>query len=629
MGKCESVNGDQTCDEEMRNNKDLIRTKSGRFKTRKYANRCAFQDRRKPRTTTNGSSSNTFLFDIRKDDRSFSISSESNTSRSELKKCTISGEESASWFNGCSIWTENQLKNSIDELLGNHEADLIHKKTILGTSENARSWSKLPLCHYNAAILYAAMTSNIAMLQFFLQQGASPKAIDLEQRTALHYAASSTAVTAAECILSLREYGAEINAWDKLGLATPLICAAASGNADAVKVLVYAGAEVNAGLADPKYPDSSTPLVWAVRARSLCCIAHLIEGGAVVNSPQAYSEAPIHVAAAQGDTDILKMLLQNKADVRVLFGRERMSPLHLAAEGGYVGCIRLLLQAKADCNVVNFHDQTPLHLATLSQSIESVAVLLEAGARHDICDTDKKSPLHSAIIKTSRSTDIVRLLIASGANINGRDNFGYTPLHLAAINENSKAATVLVLAGADLSAKTKSGVSALACLVQRTPDVLPTIPRRLDSAVVVADHDPIDPDCELHLDFSVIVPSGDQQRVGESGFLITLVAAGQRHILQHPIIQAFLHLKWFKIRALFIFSLLFHAAFVLSLSANILSIYVIQRNRNCSLVRNDSSTTLNEASNNPNNCFYTQWPLWLEDFVKYLNLVKQLLLCHN
>ena len=341
MGKCESANGGQTFGEDKRDNKEF-RTKSGRFKARKYANRRAFQDRRKPWTTTNGASSDagdTFRFDIPTDDPTFSISSESNTSRAELKNCTISGEEPASWFYGCSIWTENQLKNSIDELLGSHEMNFIHAKTILVASENSRSWSKLPLCCYNAAVLYASMTGNIAMLRFFLQRGANPKATDSEERTALHYAASSSGVPAAECIISLLEYGAEINAWDKLGLATPLICAAASGNAGAVKVLLSAGAEVNAGLADPKYPDSSTPLIWAVRARSVSCATYLIEAGAAVNSPQAYSEAPIHVAAAQGDTDLLGMLLQNKADIRVLFGRERMSALHLAAEEGNVGCI--------------------------------------------------------------------------------------------------------------------------------------------------------------------------------------------------------------------------------------------------------------------------------------------------
>ncbi|KAI9564759.1 Transient receptor potential channel pyrexia [Daphnia sinensis] len=622
MGKYDmpSTLGDQKCSEEKRN-KDF-RTRSGRAKVRKYANRQAFQDRRKPWTTTNGATCNPNHFDNAVDDPTFSISSESNTSRTELKNCTIQAGEPSLWLSGSSVWTEDQLKNGIDELLSNQEASSVHIKTILASTEQSRNWCELPSSCYNAAILYASMTSNIAMLRFYLQRGASPKAADAEQRTALHYAASSSAAAAADCIISLREYGAEINPWDKLGIATPLICAAAAGNADAVKVLLHAGADVNAGLADPKYPDSSTPLVWAVRARSVTCAIHLLEAGAAVNSPQAYSEAPIHVAATQGDTDLMELLLQKKADIRVLFGRERMSALHLAAERGNSGCIHLLLNAKADCNTVNFRGQTPLHLATLSQSVESVAALLEAGARHDICDNELKSPLHSAIIKTSRSTDIVHLLITAGADINRRDNFGCTPLHLAAINENSKAATVLVQAGADLSAKTKGGVSALDFLVRRTPDVLATIPRRLDSAVIVADHDPLDPDCELHLDFNVIVPGGDQQRVGETGFLITLVAAGQRHILQHPIIRAFLHLKWFKIRSLFIVSLLFHAAFVFSLSANILSIYVVHRNRNCSVTNNQQPPLNNESDVmwDSTHCLYPQWPLWLQDAFKYLNL---------
>ena len=597
-----------------------MRSRSGRYKARKYAIRQAqSKDRRKPWTTTNGANSNT-RFELPVEDQTFSISSESDTSRAELQGCTIPGEE-PSWIYGCSVWSESSLKNSIDELLGNQEATLFRMRLVLGTSEQSGNWSKLPSYCYNAGVLYAAISSNVAMLRYFLQRGASPKTSDLEKRTVLHYAASSSAVTAADCIMLLREYGAEVNVWDKMGLATPLICAAASGNADAVKILVHMGADANAGLADPKYPDSSTPLVWAVRARNAACATHLLDAGAAVNSPQAYSEAPIHVAAAQGDTECLELLLHRQADVRVLLGRDRMSALHLAAEEGSVESIRLLLQAKADCNAVNSRGQTPLHLATVSQSVESVAVLLEAGARHDICDNDQKSPLHSAVVKSSRSTDIVRLLIGAGADINSRDHFGCTPLHLAAINENSKAATILVQTGADLSAKTKGGVSALAFLVRRTPDVLATIPRRLDSAVMLADHDALDPDCELHLDFKVIVPSGDQQRVGESGFLITLVAAGQRHFLQHPIIRAFLHLKWFKIRSLFIVSLLFHAAFVLSLSANILSIYVIHRNPNCSIANNDSTLIpQTNLTSTPITCLYTQWPPWLAETVKCLNL---------
>lgn len=596
---------DTHCEDEVGDK--VYRNRSGRFKARKYANRRTGQERRKPWATTNGVTPENHHFETTIDDQTFSISSESNTSRAELQFGVK--HDSSSWYYGCAIWSESQLKSSIDELLGNHQATLLRMKTILGSTEQSGVWSRLPPYCYNAGILHAAFTSNLNMLRYFLKLGTSPNTTDTQNRTVLHYAASSTNPMAADCIILLREYGAEINVWDKSGTATPLICAAASGNTEAVKILLHAGADVNAGLADPKYPDSSTSLLWAVRACNVECATLLLEAGAAVNCPKAYSEAPIHVAASLGHKECLQLLLQWNADVRVLLGRDRMSALHLAAEAGNAESICLLVQAKADCNAINSRGQTPLHLATISQSVESVAALLEAGAKCNICDNEQKSPLHSAVVKSSRSTDIVRLLITSGVDINGRDQFGCTPLHLAAINENSKAATVLVSMGADLTAKTKGGVSALAFLVRRTPDVLATIPRQLDSAVVLADHDPLDPDCELHLDFKVIVQNEGQPHTGESSFLITLVTAGQRHFLQHPIIRAFLHLKWFKIRALFIVSLLFHAAFVLSLTTNVLSIYVIQRNKNCS-----------EDLDEDNACLYSQWPSWLAATIKYLNL---------
>jgi hypothetical protein len=47
--------------------------------------------------------------------------------------------------------------------------------------------------------------------------------------------------------------------------------------------------------------DGSSPLLWAIRARSIVCATRLIKAGAAVNSLQVYTESPIHVAAVQGD----------------------------------------------------------------------------------------------------------------------------------------------------------------------------------------------------------------------------------------------------------------------------------------------------------------------------------------
>jgi len=188
----------------------------------------------------------------------------------------------------------------------------------------------------------------------------------------------------------------------------------------------------------------------------------------------------------------------------------------------------------------------------------------------------------------TRSNEIIRQLIAYGADVNARDHFDYSPLHLAAISENSTAASILIFSGADLSAKTKGGISALTFLVRKTPDVIQKIPRRLDCAVTVADQDPIDADCDIQLDFSILVPDRERQRVCESSLLSTLIMTGQRKLLQHPVIRAFLYLKWFKVRSLFLVSLCFYATFVAFLSANILMIYL--KDRTTQVDQNDKPT---------------------------------------
>ena len=386
-----------------------------KFKGRKNAHRTAFQERRKPWIDARR-----FALDEATSDplSQISISSESNSSTTDAHD-TLDGldnyEDSSRLNAGCSVWNDQQLNCGLeDKLVGNYDA--IRKTKSVFQSNDEATWASLPSAHYDSATLFAAINGHIRMLRFLLKVGANPRTTDSDGRTALHYAAScsASASAAAECIQLLVNHGAQVDCWDKHGLATPLICASAKGNCNSVNVLLRCGADVNAGLNDPKYSDASTALVWAVRSRSANCAQLLIDKGAAINNPKAYSEAAIHVAASQADEKCLQILLKNNADVRVLLGANRMSALHLAAEEGNAECIKILLAAKADCNATNLKGQTALHLASLSQSVESVAFLLDFGARLDIRDCDLKTALHSAVIKSSRSTDIVRLLINAG-----------------------------------------------------------------------------------------------------------------------------------------------------------------------------------------------------------------------
>lgn len=60
-------------------------------------------------------------------------------------------------------------------------------------------------------------------------------------------------------------------------------------------------------------------------------------------------------------------------------------------------------------------------------------------------DIDGRTPLHGSIVRGARACDVARLLLSVGADPNAPDNFGYTPLHIAALNEFS--ACVLLLLG--------------------------------------------------------------------------------------------------------------------------------------------------------------------------------------
>ena len=367
---------------------------------------------------------------------------------------------------------------------------------------------------------------------------------------------------------TLLAHGAPVQVWDSNHRATPLHCAASAGNLTSLRLLLKAGADVNAGLA------GRSALHYAVQSTAIDCVRELLKAGANPNTPQVYTETPLHVAAAIGSAACIRLLLEHGANALVQFGPRKTTALHLVAEDENAECSKLLLDAGAQINAQNSRHQTPLHIAALSQSGETLELLLQRGADPNAKDTDGRTPLHSAIVKIYRSCECVRLLLDAGANVNKPDAFGYTPLHIAALNEISSCVYLLLTYGGDVTARTNGGISALSFIVRRTPDILPKILTQLDNSIKLHDHEIGDVDCELKLDFRILVPSVE---CGESGLLLAFIEVGQRHILKHPLCETFLFLKWKRIRKFFLLSLLFHAIFVLLYSGYMVGVFL----KNC------------------------------------------------
>ena len=148
--------------------------------------------------------------------------------------------------------------------------------------------------------------------------------------------------------------------------------------------------------------------------------------------------------------------------------------------------------------------------------------------------------------------------------------FGYSPLHIAALNEYSYCANMLLAYGADITARTNGGTSALSMIVRKIPNVLPKFEDMLDLAITLAEHDINDVDCELKLDFHVLIPN---QSKGESSMFMNFIEIGHNHLLKHPLCESFIYLKWLKVRKFFFVSLMFHLLFTVLHTTFVLLVY--------------------------------------------------------
>ena len=129
----------------------------------------------------------------------------------------------------------------------------------------------------------------------------------------------------------------------------------------------------------------------------------------------------------------------------------RWRPLHIAAYWGQAKIAERLIQAGAGVNVRNGYSRTPLHVAARRGHTKVVKILLEVGAKVDAKDWNAETPLHKAA-RGEAYPEAVEVLIKAGADINAKDNAGRTPLHWAALRGQSEGGKSLIGIGAELTA---------------------------------------------------------------------------------------------------------------------------------------------------------------------------------
>jgi ankyrin repeat protein len=245
------------------------------------------------------------------------------------------------------------------------------------------------------------------------------------------------------------EIGVEI---DELGAQghTALMAAAYYGHKSIVKILLEAGANPHLLSDDDGLGDGMTALMFAAESflasNRQAVVKLLIAGGADVNQRGAGGKTAIFYAALAGSgyQDCVEMLIAAGADLDLRDDRRHTVLMLVAAAENNYQILNLLIQAGASTSGL---ESIQLIQAASTGNIDRVQSILATKVNLDL---DRGAAIGKAA--AAGHTQIVKLLIQAGANVNLSDRAGFTPIASAAYSGYAEIVNLLIDAGADIQA---------------------------------------------------------------------------------------------------------------------------------------------------------------------------------
>ncbi|XP_030630087.1 protein phosphatase 1 regulatory subunit 12A isoform X7 [Chanos chanos] len=213
-------------------------------------------------------------------------------------------------------------------------------------------------------------------------------------------------------------------------------------------------------------------------------VLRMLERGADINYANVDGLTALHQACIDDNVDMVTFLVEHGASINQP-DNEGWIPLHAAASCGYMDIAEYLISQGANVGVVNCEGETPLDIAEeeameelLQNEINRQGVDIEAARKEEerIMLRDARQWLNSGQINDVRHaksggtalhvaaakgyTEVLKLLIQAGYDVNIKDYDGWTPLHAAAHWGKEEACRILVENLCDMDIVNKMGQTA-------------------------------------------------------------------------------------------------------------------------------------------------------------------------
>ncbi len=357
----------------------------------------------------------------------------------EVKKRTVTTKREKDFYLACVRGKKNRVRALVEN--GFDVTSSVGSLGLLDAAKNGHhkvvSYLLLHGADKNAAnedgdsLLHTVCTKrNLALVKLVLAAGANTEVRGQEQFTPLCYACRYGLV---EVVPLLLDAGAAINNTSRE--VSPLSTACTFGHRAIVECLLAAGADMTAG--------SLPPLQAAAEAGSSDIIERLLAAGADKNAQNASGSTALNCAAAQGQVDAMRILIQAQAVVDIV-PHDGFTEVCLACKDGNSEMVQLLLDAGAspDGSLVSTAD-TPLYYASERGDSDIVRILLAAKAQTELVSTiSEKTPLYVACCKGHGV--VVDMLLRAGANPYACDGLGISPLRIALLTQATHIAQLLL-----------------------------------------------------------------------------------------------------------------------------------------------------------------------------------------